>query len=120
MLPARPNNIRLFKDRDQPINDFYYRTQFRFDDTTVQWMADHFLGPPSNERRGGALTPKKQFEIALKYYSDPGFQAGVSEIVGVSQPTVSRTVKYVTEQIYADRSTWIKFPNATAEFNDPT
>ena len=77
-----------------------------------------FLGPPSNERRGGALTPKKQFEIALKYYSDPGFQAGVSEIVGVLQPTVSRTVKYVTEQNYADRSTWIKFPNATAKFND--
>ena len=80
MLPARPNNIRFFKYRHQPINDFDYRTQFRFDDTTVQRLSDHFLGPPSNERRGRALTPKQQFKIALKYYSDPGFQAGVSEI----------------------------------------
>ena len=73
MLPARPNNIRFFKYRHQPINDLDYRTQFRFDDTTVQRLSDHFLGPPSNERRGRALTPKQQFEIALKYYSDPGF-----------------------------------------------
>ena len=117
MFPALPRNVRVFKERRVPLTDFYYRTQFRFDEQSVQWMADHFLGQ-SNERRGGALTPKQQFELTLRYYSDPGFQAGVSEVVGVSQPTVSRTVKFVTQQIYNDRFRWIKFPSNNTEFND--
>ena len=118
MLPARQRNVRLFKDRRQPSNDFCYRTQFRFDEVSVVWMADHFLGPDTNEHRGGALSNKKKFEIALRYFSDPGFQAGVSEVVGVSQPSVSRSNKYVIEQIFNKRATWIRFPSTTAEFDD--
>ena len=56
-------------------------------------------------------------EICLRYFSDPGFQNGASEIVGVSQPTVSRTVKYVIERIVAKRDVWIIFPTTTQDFN---
>ena len=77
ILPARRMNVRLFKDRRQPSNNFYYRTQFRFDEVAVVWMADNFLGPDTYELQGGALSNKKKFETALRYFSDPWFQAGV-------------------------------------------
>ena len=38
-------------------------------------------------------------EICLRYLAYPGFQNGVGEVVGVSQATVSRTVKFVVESI---------------------
>ena len=34
----------------------------------------------------------------MSYMADPGFMNGVSEVVGVSQPTVSRAVKEVVEK----------------------
>ena len=117
LLPPAPHSTRTFKTRRQPQTDFYYKTQFRFEEPSVDWMARHFLGPDSGETRGGALTNKQKMEICLRYFSDPGFQNGVSEIVGVSQPTVSRTVKYVIERIVAKRDVWIIFPTTTQDFN---
>ena len=42
----------------------------------------------------------------------------VSEVVGVSQPSVSRSNKYVVEQIFNKRATWIRFPSTTTAFDD--
>ena len=51
------------------------------------------LGP------GSLLYKQAKMEVCLRYMADPGFQDGVSEVVGISQPTVSRTVKQVVGQI---------------------
>nr|CAH7725737.1 unnamed protein product [Callosobruchus chinensis] len=37
-------------------------------------------------------------KIFLRYVADPGFQTGVAEDIGVSQGTVSLTVKYVAQK----------------------
>ena len=41
--------------RTKAAEENYYRTQYRFDEVSVQWMSDHFLGPASGEKRGGSL-----------------------------------------------------------------
>lgn len=66
-----------------------YRNMFRFDEISVEWMADQILGP-SNQRRGGALSSKQKFETVLRYFGDPGFQTGVGIDIGIHQTTVSR------------------------------
>ena len=115
--PAPPPSVRHFKSRREPATEHFYRTQFRFSKPSVRWLSNHFLGPDTGETRGGALNNQQRMEIALRYYADPGFQNGVSEVVGVSQATVSRTVAFVTDRIVAKRNTWIVFPRTTQEFD---
>nr|CAH7725613.1 unnamed protein product [Callosobruchus chinensis] len=50
------------------------------------------------ETRGGALHSRTQMKFFLRYDSDPGFQTGVAEDIGVSQGTVSLTVKHVAQK----------------------
>ena len=49
-------------------------------------------------------------EITLRYMADPGFMNGLSEVTGVSQPTV--------EDICSKAGGWIKFPSTQAEIED--
>ena len=78
---------KVYKERrDQ--NDEDYRTLFRFNiENIVQWLTNHFLNE-NNETRGGALTNEQRMKIFLRYLSDPGFQSGVAEAIGVDQSTV--------------------------------
>lgn len=71
-----------------------HHTLYRFSEENTKWLAEHFLGEYF-ETRGGALSSLQKMKIFLRYMSDPGFQSGVGEDVGVDQTTVSRTVKYV-------------------------
>ena len=109
--------VQSYKDRRQ-YEENYYRTQYHFDEVSVQWMSDHFLGPESGEKRGGALSNKQKMEVCLRYMADPGFQNGVSEVVGISQPTVSRTVKQVVEKICLKSNRWIIFPGNQRAVNE--
>jgi hypothetical protein len=49
---------------------------YRFEERNVEYLAEIFLGN-TEERRGGALSPKQRMEIYLRYMGDPGFQVGV-------------------------------------------
>ena len=66
-------------------------------------MAHVFLSPIQGKQ--------EKIEIALRYFADPGYQNGVSEVVGVSQPTVSRTINDVVDAICRQASDWIVFPS---------
>nr|CAH7725735.1 unnamed protein product [Callosobruchus chinensis] len=74
--------------REDPEIDF--KKLFRFTPRT-------FL-ENGEETRGGALDSRTQMKIFLRYVADPGFQTGVAEDIGVSQGTVSLTVKYVAQK----------------------
>ena len=113
----QPRQTKVYKRR-RTVTDSYYRTQFRFTRPSVQWITAEFLGPDTGERRGGALTNLQKMEITLRYMADPGFMNGLSEVVGVSQPTVSRTVKEVVAQICNRAAVWIKFPNTQVEIEN--
>jgi len=92
-----PRLTKTYRPRTQ-IREDDYRSLFRFDETNVEWIADHFLGTITNtaeETRGGALSVKAQMQVFLRYMADPGFQIGVAEDIGIEQTTVSKTVKKV-------------------------
>ena len=77
-----------------------------------------FLGTRIRGKKGGALSNKQKMEVCLRYMADPGFQNGVSEVVGISQPTVSRTVKQVVEKICLKSNRWIIFPGNQRAVNE--
>ncbi|XP_044745098.1 putative nuclease HARBI1 [Coccinella septempunctata] len=57
-------------------------------------------------------------KICLRYLSDPGYQTGIGQELGVSQATVSRTVTAVIDSIVAQSNQWIKFPSTSSELMD--
>jgi hypothetical protein len=92
-----------------------YRTLFRFEENSVAWMADHFLGQTAQDSRGGALSSKRKLEILLRYFADPGFQTGVAEDLGIHQTTVCKTIKEVLPKIMEKAHLWIHFPSTATE-----
>lgn len=51
-----------------------FKAMYRFSEQNVEWLAEHFLGPDTGERRGGALTNSQKMRTFLRYVGDPGFQ----------------------------------------------
>lgn len=106
-------NVKLYKPRSSPhAKDF--KSLFRFEEDNVQWLANTFLGE-SVEYRGGALTSLHKMKICLRYLSDPGYQKGIGEELGVDQSTVSRAVSSVVDSVIAQADKWIKFPTTENE-----
>ncbi len=84
---------KYYKQRLETVpSDF--KALYRFEEHNVDWLTNYFL-EDSTETRGGAVSPKHQLMIFLRYVSDPGFQVGVGEDVGCDQTTVSKTVNKV-------------------------
>jgi hypothetical protein len=94
-----------------------YKPMYRFEERNVEYLAEIFLGN-TEERRGGALSPKQRMEIYLRYMGDPGFQVGVGEDSGAHHSTVCRTVDYVSRKILEKANQWIKFPTRHEEVED--
>ena len=84
---------KLYKDR-RVISPSEFKRIFRFEKHSVEWMADHFL-QQSTETRGGKLSHIEEMQTYLRYIADPGFQVGIGHDLGLSQPTVSRTINKV-------------------------
>nr|CAH7763471.1 unnamed protein product [Callosobruchus chinensis] len=72
--------------REDPEIDF--KKLFRFTTESVSWLSEHFLGNGEETR---------------------GFQTRVAEDIGVSQGTVSLTVKHVAQKITEKAVVWIKW-----------
>lgn len=94
-----------------------YRKLFRFEENSVAWMSDHFLGEGSQENRGCALSSKQKLEILLRYFADPGFQTGVAEDFGIHQTTVCKTIKEVLPRIMEKANIWIRFPSTANDID---
>lgn len=108
--------IKNYKPRLPTIlSDF--KALYRFEECNVQWLADRFLGA-SEETRGGALSPVHKMKVCLRYLSDPGYQKGIGQELGVSQATVSRTVNAVVDSIISQANEWIKFPTTEEEITE--
>ena len=55
--------------------------------------------------------------IFLRYVSDPGYQRGVANNIGVERSTVSRTFSSVLDHKVAKSEDWIKFPCTIEDVN---
>ncbi len=101
--------------RDQ--TDKNYLHLYRFSKSSLEWMAEYFLGPEC-ERRGGAVTRLQKMKIFCRYMADPGFQTGVAEDIGVHQSTVSRQILSVMDAFLAKKDLWIHFPTSVEEIQN--
>ena len=71
---------KVYRTRHEAHEDDYKKLH-RFTKCHVEWISQHFIGPPNGERRGGSLNPCQRMEITLRYLGDPGFQIGVAQDV---------------------------------------
>lgn len=133
---------KLYKLRRE-FDDSDYKQLFRFDRYNVIKLAEMLLPNVERINRGGKITNVSKMEIFLRYVSDPGFQVwycylffirvfgirtmyvifhyyqiGVGVDIGISQPSVSRTVWEVCQSIVENVQHYIKFPQTNAEFQD--
>ncbi|XP_030767179.1 putative nuclease HARBI1 [Sitophilus oryzae] len=92
---------------NQDIRESDFKTLFRFEEENVVWLADHFLGADL-ETRGAALSPVQKMKVFLRYCANPGFQSGIAEELGCTQPTVSRIFHEVLEQLVQQAGEWIR------------
>jgi hypothetical protein len=105
--------VKYYKARGSPqTRDF--KMLFRFEENSVQWLSNYFLGQVM-ESRGGALTSEQKMKVCLRYLANPGYQSGIGEELGVSQSTVSQTVSAVVGKIVEKADLWIKFPTTPDE-----
>lgn len=88
---------KYYKPRHTP-RESDFKTLFRFEEVNVVWLAGHILGEDT-ETRGAALSPVHKMKVFLRYCADPGFQSGIGEELGCTQPTVSRIFHEVLERI---------------------
>lgn len=89
----------------------------RFESESVDFLTEFFVGNET-ETRGGALSPRNKMEIFLRYLSDPGYQSGVAEDIGVDRSTVTKTFSSVLDKIVDKAHHWIKFPSTFEEMNE--
>lgn len=88
----------------------------RFESNSIDFLAAEFLN--ETDSRGGALSPRKQMEIFLRFVADPGFQSGIAEDFGVHRTTACKTISYVMNKIIDRSGNWIHFPSTAAEVNE--
>jgi len=91
-----------------------YKALYRFESENVQWLADYFIRV-NEKSRGGALSPVQRMRIFLRYMAVPGFQQGIGEELGCSQPTVLRVVSKMLSSVLQHADKWIWFPTTRNE-----
>ncbi|XP_022906051.2 putative nuclease HARBI1 [Onthophagus taurus] len=94
-----------------------FKSLYRFEEENLHYIATHFMGE-NNERRGGALSSDLKIKIFLRYMTNPGFQTGVAEELGIHQSTVSKTITFVINKILEKAPLWIKFPSTLNQVNE--
>lgn len=107
--------VKRYRDRRDIIPDLS-KGLLRFESENVDFLTSHFLDE-NTDARGGGLTARKKMEIFLRYVSDPGFQSGVANDMGVERSTVSRTFSSVLDKIVSKSEDWIKFPRTIEDMD---
>lgn len=107
--------VKHYRDRRDISPDLSKRL-LRFESESVEFITTYFLDE-NTDARGGGLTARKKMEIFLRYVSDPGYQSGVANDVGVERSTVSKIFASVLDKIVAKSSQWIKFPSSIEDMD---
>lgn len=102
---------KIYKPRSTNFQNDNVQQIYRFKSENVEWLSEYFL-ENIHETRGGGLSKLDKMLTFLRFVSDPGFQVGIAEIIGVHQSTVSRTIKEVANAIVSKGNNWIKFPKS--------
>ncbi|RWR99275.1 putative nuclease HARBI1-like protein, partial [Dinothrombium tinctorium] len=63
------------------------------------------------DNRGNPTSPEMQLLIAFRFYATGDFQTVDGDLIGLSQPTISRIVSKVSEVIATKSKEYIKYPS---------
>lgn len=105
---------RIFRDRNNPLdvwNNDQVIKRFRLPRHVifelVGELQDAIDFPVA---RKGALTASLQLCLALRFYATGLAQTDAGDMIGVDQSTTSRTVKHITDALYAKRGSTSSSP----------
>lgn len=105
---------RIFRDRRNPLdayNDQEILCRYRMTRRCLMDVIDIVREDISHDtRRSCALTPEEQTFAALRFYATGSFQQVIGDILGLSQPSVSRSVQRVSTALASIAGQIIKFP----------
>lgn len=110
---------RIFRDRMNPLDiydDVDLIARFRMPRhllLEVIGLVEEDISPPTN--RSHAIPAALQVMCALRYYATGSFQKASGDIVGISQPSVSRIVHRVSRAICRNGVHIIHFPRTPQE-----
>ena len=105
---------RIFRDRLNPLDaydDHEFLLRYRMTRQCLMDIIDIVRADVMHEtKRSNALTPEEQTFAAIRYYATGSFQQVIGDIMGFSQPSVSRSVKRVSTALSNIAGQIIKFP----------
>ncbi|CAG2216264.1 HARBI1 [Mytilus edulis] len=111
------NNLRrnrIFRDRLNPLDaydDHELLYRYRMSRQTLMRVIDMVRDDIVHEtQRSYALTPEQQTFAAIRYYATGSFQTVVGDIMGISQPSMSRIVQRVSSALCRHAGQYIRFP----------
>ncbi|KAK3751448.1 hypothetical protein RRG08_051173 [Elysia crispata] len=94
---------RLFRERQNPLelfDDLELYTKFRFTREGIFQLCEELNEFLQNTGgNGGSLSVSIQVCLALRFFATGTFQDAVGELIGVAQPTVSRTIHRVIDAL---------------------
>ena len=116
---VRHQNIRIFRDRDNPLENMSDESfQYRY---RITKEVAHDLCAVLNDdlnratRRSQSLPPSLQILIAIRYFATGSFQRGNADIHGVHRTTVCKVIHKAAEAICGKANLFIKFPREQRE-----
>ena len=116
---VRHQNIRIFRDRDNPLENMSdERFQYRYRITKeVARDLCAVLNDDFNRatRRSQSLPTSLQILIAIRYFATGSFQQGNADIHGVHRTTVCKVIHKVAGAICGKAYLFIKFPREQRE-----
>ena len=106
---------RIFRDRTHPLeiyDDITLVKKFRLHRQAILDITDSVCNELEYALpRKGSLSPVLQVLLTLRFYATGAFQDVIADLIGVSQPTVCRTVSRVTNALSRQVGQWISMPN---------
>lgn len=111
--PARPLRVRM-----DPLTlpDHVLVRQYRLPRRAILFLADLLKDDlQRNTRRSSPIPVALQIMVALRFFASGTFQMVLGGTVGVSQSSVSRIVRDVSNALGRRAGQFIKFPTTAAE-----
>ncbi|ODM87090.1 putative nuclease HARBI1 [Orchesella cincta] len=105
---------RVLRDREDPLaySDDELIKRFRFPKAEILELFQ-LIRPNLRNRfsRNQPLIPIMELCAALRFYAKGAFQQDNGDTLGLSQPTISKAIRNVTDSLLLHQSKFIRFPN---------
>lgn len=108
---------RIYKERVDPfcLSDIDFKSKYRFAKDTVQYIVGMVQEELQLDSRGYGTSPQLQVLVALRCWARGEVQDDSGDLLGISQPTVSRVCARVARALARCASHIIKMPTNIAE-----